>query len=110
MSLFPGQGLDGENAGSASMNFLDLIGGKAQEPGTAGAPSTAGAGDGGKATVINDWLSRATGVYAAVTGAGTKSGPAPAPQQAATIKRPLVTYGVIAAVAAVVLWYVLKKR
>jgi hypothetical protein len=88
------------------MKFLDLFSGGSQSNGT---PTTAGAGDGGKASVINDILSRATGVYAAVTGSGTKSGPAPNPGQPGTVKTNWALYAGIAAAAGLVLWLVTRK-
>lgn len=90
------------------MNFLDLFGGGGSH--NQGTPTTAGAGDGGKATTINDWLSRITGAYAAVTGAGTQNGPAPAPAAQQPQKSNTALYVGLAVAGLLVAFLFLRKR
>jgi hypothetical protein len=90
------------------MNFLDLFGGGGSH--AQGTPSTAGASDGGKATVINDWLGRITGAYNAVTGAGTRGGPAPAPAAVMPQKSNTALYVGLAVAGLIVAFLLFRKR
>jgi len=77
-----------------------------------GTPSTAGPGDGGKNQTITRWLSAITGAYEAVTGAGTESGPAPAPQSnssKAPSKTPWLLYAGIAVGVGLLFWLFKRK-
>jgi len=75
-----------------------------------GAPTTAGAGDGGKATLINDWLGRITGAYNAVTGSGTPGGPAPAPAAVTAPKSNTALYVGIGLAVVLVAFLLFRKR
>jgi len=81
-------------------------GGGSQNQGT---PVTSGPGDGAKGNTINDWLSRITGAYESITGAGTKSGPAPATQATPAKATPWLLYGGIAVAVVALLWLLKKK-
>jgi LPXTG-motif cell wall-anchored protein len=100
------------NALHTSLDGLeDIFSGRggSQDQGT---PSTAGPGDGGKSQTINRWLSVITGAYEAVTGAGTESGPAPAPQASSSTapsQTPWMLYGGIA-LAVAALWFLFKGK
>jgi hypothetical protein len=89
-------------------NIQDIFGGGGGSQ-AQGAPTVTGAGDGGKKDAINSWLSTITGAYQAVTGSGTKSGPAPAPL-AAPAKSNWIPYAVGALVIAGLLWFAFKKK
>lgn len=89
------------------MLFRDLFGGGGSHD--QGTPTTAGAGDGGKARVITDWLSAITGAYNSITGAGTHGGPAPAP----AVAKPTTNYVAIGAIVvgvALVVWLLTRKH
>ena len=90
-------------------DFEDLFGGGggSQAQGTA---TTTGAGDGGKNNAITNWLSTLTGAYNAVTGSGTRGGPAPV--STAITPAPATNwtlYGAIA-VGVLVLVFLVAKR
>lgn len=72
-------------------------------------PDGGGAGEGRSGDVVSDWLSRITGAYQAVQGAGSKQGPAPH-NKATDGKSNLIAYGALALGAALVLWLVLRKK
>jgi hypothetical protein len=91
------------------MNLLDIFSGRTGGQGVQ--PVAGGAGDGGKKAAVDQWLGFLTGAYEAVTGSGTKGGPAPAPAAVQTKpKSNLALWVGIAAVLVVGIFLLARKR
>ena len=90
--------------------FADVFGGGGGSQSQASDPGIGGAGDGPKHRRITDYLNGIVGAYDAITGAGTKAGPAPMPQAPTRTGQNSTLWIVGGLVVVVLLFFVFKRR